>query len=123
MDSGDQHNSPLMINPNNPIRDPCKILVFFYHILETKKRLRACANVICGFKSYGGEASFWSRRKFSKGKFFWLCKVCSEAYNKNQYCCFCKQIYFDTAESAVSDGKEWIQCECCFKWNHTECEI
>ena len=107
---GVNNGSPLMINPNNPIRDPSKFNDNLILPIVTKKRLRACANMICGYKSYGTEANFWSRRKFSKGKFFWLCKPCAEAYNKGQFCDYCKQIYYE-GEGTITDGKQWIQCE------------
>ena len=29
----------------------------------------------------------------------------------------------DSADDAEMDGKPWIQCDRCFKWNHTDCEI
>lgn len=86
------------------------------------KKQRRCANEICLYTSYGQEENFWSRRKLSKNAFSWLCQLCTEAYKKNQYCDFCKQIYFD-GNSEITDGKEWVQCEQCFKWNHPDCEV
>lgn len=74
-----------MINPSQPIKDPV-----------TKRRLRRCANRYCGHESYGNSEGQWSRRKFGKGKFFWLCQPCAAAYKNNQFCDFCKQIYVDT---------------------------
>ncbi len=53
----------------------------------------------------------------------WLCGQCSRAYNNNQYCDFCIQIYLDSGDYADTDGKEWIECESCKKWEHIECEI
>jgi PHD - plant homeodomain finger protein len=46
------------------------------------------------------------------------------AYNKKQFCDFCKQVYFEENDQLV-DGKEWIGCdhERCKKWNHVDCEI
>ena len=29
----------------------------------------------------------------------------------------------ETGENAETDGKEWVQCEQCEKWVHTECEV
>ena len=29
----------------------------------------------------------------------------------------------DSADDAEMDGKPWIQCDACYKWNHTDCEI
>lgn len=45
------------------------------------------------------------------------------AYDKGQYCDFCMQIYVDTGVNAEIDGKEWIDCDSCKKWIHTQCEI
>lgn len=53
----------------------------------------------------------------------WLCQICSQAYKNNQYCHYCIQIYYDSADYAETDGKEWVQCENCSKWEHTECEV
>jgi hypothetical protein len=65
----------------------------------------------------------WVRRKLGKQKYQWLCKNCSLAYQSGQYCDYCFQIYLDkTKQNAVVDGREWIQCEWCKKWLHTECE-
>lgn len=41
----------------------------------------------------------------------------------NMKCDYCFQIYFDAAVDAAMDGKDWIECSDCQKWNHTECEI
>jgi hypothetical protein len=38
-------------------------------------------------------------------------------YEKESYCFYCKQIYFDFSD----DGKEWIMCDECERWVHTEC--
>jgi hypothetical protein len=78
---------------------------------------------LCGQEGFGNDDGNWSRRKLCKGKFFWLCKQCSLAYKNNQYCDFCKQIYLDTDDNASMDGQEWIFCENCKKWEHTDCEI
>lgn len=48
--------------------------------------------------------------------------TCQDAYNKNQFCDFCKQIYYD-GNSEVTDGKEWVVCDQCEKWNHVDCVI
>mmetsp|Transcript_38339 Transcript_38339/g.36707 ORF Transcript_38339/g.36707 Transcript_38339/m.36707 type:complete len:86 (+) Transcript_38339:320-577(+) len=85
----------MIINPLQPIKDPV-----------TKKRLKRCANKLCGREGYGNCG--WSRRKLCKGQFFWLCSSCSTAYKNNQYCDFCRQIYMESEEHAESDGKEWI---------------
>jgi hypothetical protein len=69
-------------------------------------------------------AGFWSRKKYPNNVPFWLCSMCTQAYNKRQYCDYCKQVYFEENES-ILDGKEWIGCDNdkCKKWNHVECEI
>lgn len=38
-------------------------------------------------------------------------------------CDYCFQIYYDSSEDAQMDGKIWIECDGCQKWNHTDCEI
>jgi hypothetical protein len=43
--------------------------------------------------------------------------VCIRQYEKDSYCLYCKQIYFDFSD----DGKEWIMCDECERWVHTEC--
>lgn len=53
----------------------------------------------------------------------WLCELCSSAYKNEQYCFYCIQIYLDSGDYAETDGKEWVQCEQCNKWEHTECEV
>lgn len=42
---------------------------------------------------------------------------------KNMKCDYCFQIYYDAAADAAMDGKDWIECTSCQKWNHTDCEI
>ncbi|EGR32896.1 PHD-finger family protein, putative, partial [Ichthyophthirius multifiliis] len=54
----------------------------------------------------------------SKEKIYY-CSKCFERYRGNQYCQYCKQIYFDTNEV---DGEEWIQCDECDFWLHKQCE-
>ena len=119
-------SNAVLINPNNPIKDPGKhhfYLLKSFLILVTKRRLRRCANKLCGTQSFGNDDKKWSRRKSSEGKFYWLCQPCSSAYKNNQYCDFCRQIYLDHNESAETDGKNWVECDCCEKWVHIECEI
>lgn len=38
-------------------------------------------------------------------------------------CDYCFQVYYDASEDAQMDGKLWIECDGCQKWNHTDCEI
>ena len=123
----DPSQIPIMINPNNPIKDPGKsnsMQAFSNsNCLVTKRRLKRCANKLCGREGYGNNGNDWSRRKLCQGQFFWLCSPCSAAYKNGQYCDFCRQIYMETGENAETDGKEWVQCESCVKWVHTECEV
>jgi hypothetical protein len=49
--------------------------------------------------------------------------LCSLAFKTKQFCDYCKQIYFDESEYQANDGKEWVECEGCKKWNHIECEV
>eukprot|EP00347_Sterkiella_histriomuscorum_P018818 403344053 len=105
---------PITINPNNPIKDPI-----------TKKRIRMCANrFCCNPNKNPTDYKGWSRRKLNKsGQFMWLCDLCSQAFKNNQYCTACYQIYLDSGDYAETDGKEWVQCENCNKWEHTDCEV
>ena len=32
-------------------------------------------------------------------------------------------MYFSAADDADMDGKHWIGCDGCAKWNHTDCEL
>ena len=91
------------------------------------KKPRVCENLICP-KQYvetGNEPKkFWTRRQLHGNKYSWLCDVCSFAYNIKQFCDYCKQIYSDESEyQGANDGKQWVQCDGCNKWNHTDCEI
>lgn len=44
-------------------------------------------------------------------------------HSKNMKCDYCFQIYYDASEDAQMDGKLWIECTDCKKWNHTDCEL
>ncbi|CDW88518.1 UNKNOWN [Stylonychia lemnae] len=117
--------SPIMINPQNPIKDPSNIISTLTNTLVTKKRIRMCANrFCCSPNKNSGDYKNWSRRKVNKSnQFMWLCELCSLAYKNNQFCTYCIQIYLDSGDYAETDGKEWVQCESCSKWEHTECEV
>ena len=57
------------------------------------------------------------------GKEMWLCEDCIRAFDNEQFCEFCGQIYL-ADESANLDGKEWAQCEGtekCSRWGHVDC--
>jgi len=121
-ESGGDPHEPAMINPNNPIKDPGKRTRF--KDLVTKRRLRQCFNRLCGAQEYGNSDNGWSRRKLGKGQFFWLCRTCKEAWQNNQFCTICYQIYLDPEANSDIDGKEWVQCEAqgCRRWMHVDCE-
>lgn len=53
-------------------------------------------------------------------KFF--CDPCNKLFRANQKCDYCHQVYNDSAEDADMDGKDWIACDDCQKWNHADCE-
>jgi hypothetical protein len=55
--------SPVMINPQKPIKDPSNSFNFKPKIV-TKRRLRKCFNGFCLSESYGDNKKEWSRRKF-----------------------------------------------------------
>lgn len=46
-----------------------------------------------------------------------LCPVCYQQYKNDQFCVYCKQIYFESTD----DGKAWIECDECNGWVHAEC--
>ena len=96
--------------------------------LANNKAYRQCGNEIC--KQYAPIAlkNFWGRRRRSGGddgvvgQTYYLCGTCNDSYNKNQFCDFCKQVYFDP-DSKITDGKEWVGCDLCNKWNHIDCQV
>lgn len=47
-----------------------------------------------------------------------LCERCVQLYNNDRYCDFCEQIY----EDGTDDGKNWVECSLCGRWNHPECQ-
>ena len=52
-----------------------------------------------------------------------FCEYCYECYRDNQKCDYCGQVYFSVADDSEVDGKDWISCDDCSKWNHPDCEI
>ena len=90
------------------------------------RKLRVCENSICPkqYVEIGNEPkNFWTRRQLHGNKYSWLCDVCSHAFKNKQFCDYCKQIYFDENEYLANDGKDWVECESCNKWNHIDCEV
>lgn len=61
--------------------------------------------------------------KLKSGQRVTLCESCFIMFNKNMKCDYCYQVYYDASEDAQMDGKLWIECDGCQKWNHTDCEI
>lgn len=114
------------LTPTIPLKIQVRLSFYSFsnsECLVTKRRVKRCANKLCGREGVGHSSKDWSRRKLGEHQFFWLCKPCSTAYKNNQYCDFCRQIYMETGENAETDGKEWVQCEQCEKWVHTDCEV
>lgn len=71
---------------------------------DTQKTINACCNKYCpqGFYKEGLE----------EGKD--LCSICMEQFKKDNYCVYCKQVYFESTD----DGKAWIECDECEGWVH-----
>jgi hypothetical protein len=61
--------------------------------------------------------------KLKNGTKYVFCEHCFIKFNANMKCDYCYQVYYDAAEDAQMDGKDWIECTGCEKWNHTDCEI
>ena len=61
--------------------------------------------------------------KLKNGTKFVFCEHCYSKYHANMKCDYCYQVYFDASEDAQMDGKNWIECSECQKWNHSEGEI
>ena len=59
----------------------------------------------------------WSHKKIH-GNYVWLCDKCSDAYSKNNYCKYCKEIYGNLNKR----NSYWIQCKSCKRWTHKNCE-
>ena len=69
------------------------------------------------------KVKFSKNVKLCDGQRVNFCEKCNKLYKANQYCDFCSQIYFSTDDDADMDGKMWIKCDMCEKWNHNDCEI
>mgnify|MGYP001141771849 FL=1 len=51
-----------------------------------------------------------------------LCNACGLKYSKRQYCCYCKFIY-NMKEDVLSQQGNWMDCDCCRRWVHIDCEL
>lgn len=85
---------------------------------------KRCGNTYCEMIQQFGVKSETNERYIKDHK-EWLCDKCVQAYDNNQYCQYCHQIYLDTGnESGALDGEEWAQCESsedCERWVHVRC--
>ena len=67
--------------------------------------------------------------KFTKVKLLYsdekvsFCELCYECFKANEKCDYCQQVYFSTKDDGAVDGKMWMCCDRCEKWNHPDCEI
>ena len=60
--------------------------------------------------------------KLPDGQQVQICDLCRQNFNENKYCDFCYQIYQSSNDDAEMDGRVWVQCEECEKWNHNDHE-
>jgi len=84
---------------------------------EKRRGGKKCLNKLC--LTNPNVPSLWAREKV-KGSA--ICKACHDAYNKEQYCHFCHQIYVDDETTTATDDKDWISCDSCGGWHHIQCE-
>ena len=77
----------------------------------TPSNINICSNKIC--KLYKPTKYNLTHENNSLN----LCHDCMSQYKKEFYCLYCKQIYSDNSD----DGKEWIMCDECERWVHSEC--
>lgn len=61
--------------------------------------------------------------KVYNGERVTFCEFCFDCYKQNQKCDYCAQVYFSVDKDSEVDGKDWISCDRCQKWNHPDCEI
>ena len=52
-----------------------------------------------------------------------FCEHCHACYKQNKRCDWCSQVYFSDADDGDVDGKTWMMCDGCEKWNHPHCEL
>jgi hypothetical protein len=50
-----------------------------------------------------------------------FCETCLKLFRERSFCDHCEQVYKPNADTL--DGKLWIGCYDCDKWNHATCEI
>jgi len=89
---------------------------------DLAKSKALCANKYCSkLRPEKPRAHGWRKRNMGGYKGF-LCKSCTSAYDKGQFCQFCFKLYLNhTTEFSALDEKEWTQCEKCECWGHVDC--
>jgi hypothetical protein len=70
-------------------------------------RPEPCGNQFCRRVREEGDASY--------------CQECRRAFETGYFCDYCSQVY--TLHSEKVDGKKWIGCDFCERWNHLDCEL
>lgn len=75
-----------------------------------RKKARTCFNSFC--QTDPNNPNLWSKGRVQAKM---TCKICEEAWKKQQYCFFCKQVYIEDGEG-YSDSKPWIDCDICKRW-------
>jgi len=89
---------------------------------DLAKQAPKCANQCCGKRQPKKAQNHGWKRRSMAGHKKWLCEGCSRAYDNKQYCEYCAQIYLKSnLEYSGLDGKEWAQCENCYRWAHVDC--
>ena len=56
---------------------------------------------------------------FSKDTRHYVCLKCHQAFRKGNFCHYCSQIFVSDEHD---DGMQWVGCDHCSSWVHTECE-
>lgn len=80
---------------------------------------RFCEN--CGCQSSPQWRKGWYSDIFSRP--VQLCNACGIKFTKQQFCMYCHYIYGKEQEKLhQADQKEWLSCQTCGRWSHTDCE-
>ena len=93
----DEHKKSILLASNTI--GFCKNKFCMYHGLEGRK------DICIRYVKHSGET-----RKIS------LCRACAKAYDRKQFCKYCKQIYSLKNKNLILDGLLWIECDSCKKW-------